>query len=65
MRLLYESRKLRLGQALVLDAQLDRDAEAAALARPDRDGAGNRRLGGVLLLLRRGECRIDRAARLA
>ncbi len=39
VRLLRERCELRLRQALVLDMELYREAEAAALARPDRDRA--------------------------
>jgi hypothetical protein len=38
-------------QAVVLDAQPDRDAEAAALPRADRNRAGDIGLGSVLLML--------------
>jgi uracil-DNA glycosylase family protein len=60
MRLLGEGRELRLRQALVLDAQAHGEAEAAALARPDRHGAGDLRLARVLLLLLGDE--VERAA---
>src|SRR5260221_14558019 len=51
MRLLGEGNELRLRQALVLDAQAHGEAEAAAIPRPDRHGAGDLRLVRVLLLL--------------
>src|SRR5215831_5482786 len=60
VRFLRERRELGLGQALVLDAQLHRETEPAALARPDRHRARDLRLGGVLLLLLADE--VERAA---
>src|SRR5258708_34188781 len=51
MRLLGEGGEFRLRQALVLDAQGHREAEAAAIARADRHGTGDLGLARVLLLL--------------
>jgi tricarballylate dehydrogenase len=48
---LGQRRQIGLLQALVLDAQLDCDAEAAALTRADRNRAGDLGLGRVLLVL--------------
>src|SRR5260370_12879034 len=50
----------RLLQALVLDPHLDGEAEAAAVARSDRDRTGDGRLRRILLLLLGDE--IERAA---
>src|SRR5215468_12341133 len=60
MCFLRECRELGLGEALVLDAQLHRETEPAALARADRHRARNLRLGSVLLLLFADE--VERAA---
>src|SRR4051812_41275135 len=46
-----EGCELRLGNRGVRDRELDREAEADALARPDRHRALDARLGGVDLLL--------------
>jgi hypothetical protein len=51
VRLLGEGGEVGLRQRLVLDAQLHRNAEAAAVARADRHGAGDLRLRRVALLL--------------
>src|SRR5579883_367535 len=60
MRLAGETRELGLRQALVFDLKLDGEAEAAAVARADRHGTGDPRLGRILLLLLGDE--IERAA---
>src|ERR1700737_2336925 len=57
---LGQRRQIGLLQALVLDAQLDRYAEAAALTRADRNRAGDLGLGRVLLVLLADE--VERAA---
>src|SRR5207248_10813357 len=51
VRLVDERDELRPGQALVLDVELDREAEPPAVARSDRHGAGHDRTLRVLLLL--------------
>src|SRR6185437_8000012 len=51
MRLLGEGGELGLRQVLVLNAQRDGEAEAAAVARTDRDRAGDLGLARILLLL--------------
>src|SRR6185312_9972057 len=51
VRLLDQLGELALRQAFVLDAHLHGEPEAATVARPDRDGAGDLGLGGVLLVL--------------
>src|SRR5437867_9049502 len=60
VRLARERGELGLRQALVLHAELHREAEAAAVARADRDCAGDARLRGVLLLPLADE--VERAA---
>src|SRR5689334_892159 len=60
VRLAGERRELGLRQAPVLHAELHREAESAALARADGDGAGDPRLRGVFLVLLADE--IERAA---
>src|SRR5689334_18022781 len=60
VRLAGERRELGLRQAPVLHAELHREAESAALARTDRDRAGDPRLRGVLLVLLADE--VERAA---
>src|SRR5437660_2198154 len=60
VRLAGERGELGMGQAPVLHAELDREAEAAAVARADRDRAGDARPGGVLLLPLADE--VERAA---
>src|SRR5260221_5562969 len=61
VRLAGERGELGLRQALVLHAELHRQAEAAAVARADRDRAGDTRLGSVLLLALADE--VERAAK--
>ena len=61
VRLLGERRQFRLRHALILDVQLDREPEAAAVARPDRYVGGDARLAGVLLVLLADE--VERAAK--
>src|SRR6476469_7718202 len=51
VRLLDQVRELRLLQALVLDTHLHGKTEAAAVARADRDGAGDLSVGRVLFVL--------------
>ena len=51
MSLLDQVRELRLLQALVLDTHLHGKTEAAAVARTDRDGAGDLSVGPVLFVL--------------
>jgi hypothetical protein len=51
VRLMGQRRQIDLLQAVVLDAQLDRDAEAAALPRADRNRADDFGLGSVLFVL--------------
>src|SRR3954470_11961212 len=60
VRLVGQRRELRLGHRLVRDGELHREAEADALARADRHGALDARLGGVDLLLLGDE--VERAA---
>src|SRR4029079_12008143 len=60
VRLLDQLGELGLRQALVLDAHLHGKPETAAIARPDRHGAGDLGLGGVLLVLLGNE--INRSA---
>src|SRR5262249_12216861 len=60
VRLAHQALELRLRDASVLDLHLHGDAEAAAVARADGHRAGDRRLGGVALLLLADE--IQRAA---
>lgn len=60
MRLARQRLEVGLLQALVFDAQLGRDAEAAAVARSDRHRARDGHLAGILLALTSDE--IDRAA---
>src|SRR5258708_1933968 len=55
MRLAYQRLELGLRKAVVLDAHLHRQPEAAAVARADRDGAGDPRLRRIALLLLRDE----------
>src|SRR5262245_63741217 len=55
VRFLGKRVELALWQTPVLDAHLDREAEAAAVARADRYGTGNLRVRRVLLLLFRHE----------
>src|SRR5689334_16246682 len=50
VRLARERGELGLGQAPVLHVEFHAQAEAPAVARADRDGAGDPRLGGVLLV---------------
>src|SRR5436190_7161567 len=60
VRLARERGELGLRQALVLDGELHREAEAPAVARADRDRTGDARLGSVLLLALADE--VERAA---
>src|SRR5689334_10221149 len=60
VRLTGESFELRLRERRVPDMQLHREAEAAGVARPDRDAAGDGCALGVLLLLHRDI--VERAA---
>src|SRR5579862_7680119 len=61
MRFFDERREIALRQALILDAHFDRDAEAAAFARADRDRRCDRGLRRVFLVLLADE--IERAAK--
>src|SRR5437764_13982680 len=63
VRLAGQSLQLGLGQARVLDAHLDRQAEAPAVARADRHGAGDPGRRRVLLVLLGDE--VERAAEAA
>src|SRR5882762_3765041 len=60
VRLARERGELGLRQALVLHAELHREAEAPAVARADRDGAGDARFRSVLLVPLADE--VERAA---
>ena len=60
VRLLDQVRELRLLQALVLDTHHHGKTEAAAIARADRDGAGDLSVGRVLFVLLGNE--VNRAA---
>ena len=60
VRLLDQVRELSLLQALVLDTHLHGKTEAAAVARADRDGAGDLSVGRVLFVLLGNE--VNRAA---
>src|SRR6267143_2237099 len=60
VRLARERGELGLRQALVLHAELHRQAEAPTVARTDRDRAGDARLRGVLLVPLADE--VERAA---
>ena len=60
VRLRRQGREIRLRKGFVLDVQLDREAEAAALAGPDRHRTLDLRIGRVLAVLLGDE--IERAA---